>query len=36
MKIRDYDYTHSDAEFKELWELLVKSYAITGKPRGLR
>ena len=36
MKIRDYEYTHSDVEYKELWELLVKSYTITGKPRGLR
>jgi len=32
MKIRDYEYNHSDVEFKELWELLVKSYTITGKP----
>lgn len=32
MKVRDYEYTHSDAEFKELWELLVESYTITGKP----
>ncbi|MFC1712135.1 GNAT family N-acetyltransferase [Candidatus Poribacteria bacterium] len=32
MKICDYDYTHSDAEFEEMWELLVESYAITGKP----
>jgi len=32
MKIRDYEYTHSDAEFKELWELLVESYSIIGKP----
>ena len=32
MKVRDYGYTHSDAQFRELWELLVKSYAITGRP----
>jgi mycothiol synthase len=32
MHVRDYEYTHSYEEFKELWELLVKSYAMTSKP----
>jgi GNAT superfamily N-acetyltransferase len=30
--IRDCDYTFSDAEFEEMWQLLIDSYAITGKP----
>jgi len=32
VQARDYPYTHSDAEYQEMWELLVESYAITRKP----
>jgi mycothiol synthase len=30
--IRDCDYAFSDAEFEEMWQLLIDSYAITGQP----
>ena len=30
--IRDCAYTFSDAEFEEMWQLLIDSYAITGRP----
>lgn len=32
MEIYDHKYTHSDSEFGELWNLLIESYGITGKP----
>jgi len=32
MKTHDYEYRHDDAQFMELWKLLITSYAITGKP----
>ena len=32
MTVHDFTYNHNDAEFKDMWELLVKSYAVTGKP----
>lgn len=32
LNVHDDDYTHSDAEFRELWELLVESYSITRRP----
>lgn len=34
--IRDYGYTHSEAEFEEMRELLVKSYAVSRKPLNWR
>jgi mycothiol synthase len=30
--IRDCDYTFGDAEFEEMWQLLIDSYAVTGRP----
>ena len=32
MSLTDHPYTHSDAQFQELWDLLVKSRAITQRP----
>ncbi len=36
MTIREVDYTHSETEFEEMRELLVKSYLVSRKPFNLR
>jgi len=30
--IRDCDYTFSDAEFEDMWQLVIDSFTITGRP----
>ncbi|MBN1217663.1 MAG: GNAT family N-acetyltransferase [Anaerolineae bacterium] len=32
MAVHDFAYTHNDAEFEDMWKLLITSYALTGKP----
>jgi hypothetical protein len=36
MAVYDVDYTHSDTEFKEIRELLIKSYLVSRKPLNWR
>ena len=31
MKIKDHNYTFSDNEFKEMWQLLIDSYSVASK-----